>query len=459
MKFCTLGFRLGFWVEMVHAFRALDEFFILDSESGSVFQVDEAAYVAAVMLTGGSAPEEHDVTAEEVESAKQELLKLKDEGIMFSKGAATLMPPPSGVIKSMCLNICHDCNLRCKYCFADEGAYGGERSRMSIQTAKAAVDFLVANSGKRKNLEIDFFGGEPTLNFDVVKQTIDYARKEAAGRGKKFRFTITTNAVRLSDDVLTYINENMDNVVLSIDGREDVHNYARPNAAGAGSYAAAVKNSKRFAEIRGNKEYYVRGTFTALNTDFASDVLNLNDIGFGQLSVEPVVLPDGHPMAIGEEHLDAIYNEYEHLAREYLTRRRTDDKWFNFFHFMFDFTGGPCEKKRLAACGAGSEYVAVSPDGGVYPCHQFVGNKAYLMGNVLEGTEVDKDKSALLYGCNVLSKPECNECWAKYYCSGGCMANSANIVGDLYKPYEISCKIMKKRTECAIAVNALEKSN
>ncbi|MCR4611321.1 MAG: thioether cross-link-forming SCIFF peptide maturase [Lachnospiraceae bacterium] len=356
------------------------------------------------------------------------------------------------VVKALCLHIAHDCNLACRYCFAGKGEYQGEKELMSFEVGKKAIDFLVANSGVRRNLEVDFFGGEPLMNFEVVKELVSYARSIEEANNKHFRFTLTTNGVLLSDEIMEYLNDNMDNVVLSIDGRPDVHNRMRPFPNGSSSYDLIIDKFVKFAKLRGQEKYYVRGTFTHNNLDFSKDVLHLADLGFKQVSVEPVVAEPSEDYALREEDLPILYKEYESLAKEMVRRCGTDED-FNFFHFMIDLEGGPCVYKRLSGCGSGTEYLAVTPHGDLYPCHQFVGNEDFLMGNVDAGitkTEIrDKFKS-----CNVYAKKECKDCFAKFYCSGGCAANSYNYAGDILGSYEIGCKLQKERIEDAIMIQA-----
>ncbi|HHW90314.1 MAG TPA: thioether cross-link-forming SCIFF peptide maturase [Clostridiales bacterium] len=444
---------------MVHTFKCLDEYFLLDSESGSVFLIDRPAHLACKILTGELAPTQP--LEKDIQEALDELDTLKKQGVIFCEP-----PKPSDItysdeIKSMCLNISHRCNLRCKYCFAQEGSYGGKAMDMSAKIARLAIDFLIKHSGSRRNLEADFFGGEPLLNFEVVKDTVQYALAQAQKAKKSFRFTITTNGTIYNAEQIKFINDNMSNVVISIDGRKDTHNFHRSFGGGQGSYEKALKFAQDFRHIRDEGEYYIRGTFTSRNLDFVADVLSINDSGFDQISIEPVVLPQEHPLAIRQEHIDAINQEYEKLAREYLKRRKSD-KWFNFFHFMIDFEGGPCEKKRVSACSAGNEYIAVAPDGLIYPCHQFVGNQDFVLGDLKkwDTTQImplNQDIRRKFQASNIHSKPKCQDCFAKYYCSGGCAANNHNYNGDINEPLDIMCRITKKRTECAIAVNILER--
>jgi uncharacterized protein len=356
------------------------------------------------------------------------------------------------VVKAMCLHIAHDCNLRCKYCFADTGSFHHDRSMMSAEVGKKAIDFVIQNSGKRKNIEIDYFGGEPLMNFGVVKEITEYAKEQGAKHGKNFRFTITTNGLLLDEAKKAYINENMSNIVLSIDGTKEVNDRVRVRVDGSGSYDSIVPKFQDIARSRGQDNYYVRGTFTAYNLDFAKDVLHLADLGFEQTSVEPVVAPYEEPYALREEHLPKIYEEYEKLAEEYVARRK-NGKPFNFFHFMIDLSQGPCVIKRMSGCGSGHEYVAVTPDGDIYPCHQFVGNEDFKMGSVLDGSFDDTIK-VTFQSSNVYTKDACKDCFAKFYCSGGCPANAYNFNKDINKPYKLACDMERKRVECALAIAA-----
>ena len=443
---------------MVHAFDCLGHSFLLDVESGSVFIVDS---LTKALIENHDSPVDYSkgefsrYTATEIAEAREEIDALIKEGVLFSPEPPHKKPEYAGIVKAMCLNISHMCNLRCEYCFADGGSYSGAMTNMSFEVAKNAVDFLIAKSGGRRNLEIDFFGGEPLLNFDVVKRTVAYARGLEKEKNKNFRFTITTNAMLLDDDAIDFFNKEMYNVVVSIDGRKSVHNSVRKTVAGEGSFDAAMKNALNFKAKR-KGQYYVRGTYTALNKDFYKDVLYLNDCGFDQISIEPVVLPENHRLAIHKSDVPELIEEYDKLVNEYFRRRKTD-RWFNFFHFMIDIYHGPCETKRLVGCGAGNEYVAVAPNGDIFPCHQFDGDADYKIGNVLDGTFDNRipEKFALN---NLLKKKDCRDCWAKYYCSGGCAANAIHYCGDINKPYKITCELMRKRIECAIAVNSLEKS-
>ena len=378
---------------------------------------------------------------------------LKEQGLLFKEEVKTY-PMKSDEIKALCIHICHDCNFRCRYCFADEGAYHSAREFMSEETAKAAVDFLIANSGKRKVLEMDFFGGEPLMNLSVLKKTVYYAKEQAAKVGKKFLFTTTTNALLLNDETIKFFNEEMENVVLSLDGRKEVHDAIRKTVNGKGSFDYVIGNIKKFVSLRGNKSYYVRGTFTAKNLDFSKDVLFIADQGLDSISMEPVVtdLPD---LEIKEEHLPAIEREYETLCDEYL-KRYAEGKGFNFFHFNIDLEGGPCLSKRVSACGAGNEYFSVVPNGDLYPCHQFAGDKDFYMGNVRDGITRPDIREKFKNSC-LFTRKKCGDCFAKFICSGGCNANNYHFNGDINEPYEMTCAMMKKRIECAMHILAEKK--
>ena len=356
------------------------------------------------------------------------------------------------MVKALCLHIAHDCNLACRYCFAEEGEYHGRRALMSFEVGKKALDFLIANSGNRRNLEVDFFGGEPLMNWDVVKRLVEYGRSQEEKFNKNFRFTITTNGVLLNDEIMEFCNREMGNVVLSLDGRREVNDRMRPFRNGKGSYDLIVPKFQKFAESRNQDKYYVRGTFTRHNLDFAKDVLHFADLGFKQISVEPVVAPADEPYSIREEDIPVILQQYDELAKEYIKRKK-EGRGFQFFHFMIDLNQGPCVAKRLSGCGSGTEYLAVTPWGDLYPCHQFVGNEAFLLGNVDTGVTntAVRDEFKL---CNVYAKDKCRECFARFYCSGGCAANAFNFHGSITDAYEIGCEMQKKRIECAIMIKA-----
>lgn len=447
---------------MVHLFKALDRFMALDVGSGAVLSLDEIAYDALALLLEQP---EGDIPAlladkyprDEVAETVGELRELMDMGYLnTSDDYSHVAPVDTGVVKAMCLHAAHDCNLRCKYCFADSGEYHmRNRTMLSVDTGKKALDWLVAHSGNRRNLEVDFFGGEPLMNVPVIKELVAYGRRLEKTHNKVFKFTTTTNALNMTDDVMDFLNREMENVVISIDGRKAVHDRMRPTPNGQGSYDLIIDKAKRFVEKRGQKQYYLRGTYTGYNLDFSKDVLHLADLGFEQLSIEPVVTDPSHPYAIQEKDLPTVYDEYERLGRSYIDYRRTEGKWFNFFHFMVDLTGGPCLKKRLTGCGSGNEYVAVTPEGDIYPCHQFVGREGYRMGSVLDGS-FDRGIQQKFQQNHVLAKEKCAKCWARFYCSGGCAANAQAFNGDIAKPYDMECKLEQKRLECAMAIYAIE---
>ena len=448
---------------MVHAFkfayRGKAYHFLWDNEIGSLHNVDKVAFLYAKKRYGQAFEDKEEeeflsIAEDDINELGEEFDELEKSGVLNSPCDTYAKKKRVGEIKALCLHICNDCNLRCRYCFADEGTYHtSDRAFMSEEVGKKAIDFLIAHSGKRKNLEVDFFGGEPLMNLNVVKAIVDYARSKEAESGKRFDFTMTTNCVLLNDETIKWLNEEMHNVVLSIDGRHDVHSAVRKAVNGKDCYDIIANNAMKFAKVRGDKSYYVRGTFTAKNLDFASDVLALNDMGFDQISIEPVVT-DIEDLKITKEHLPAILKEYERLAENYIDRRK-GDKWFNFFHFMIDLEGGPCLVKRLTGCGSGCEYLAITPKGGIYPCHQFAENSDYYMGNVFDG-DVDMSISDKFADNIVTNKPDCSGCMAKYYCSGGCVANNLNYAGDMAKPYDISCEMMRKRLELSLAINAIE---
>ena len=443
---------------MVHTFHCLGKVFLVDVESGSIYEIDGLTEkLINRKISPDSYPEGEFLcySEQDIADAQREIDELTRQGLLFSPEGEHKPAVYSGIIKSMCLNVSHLCNLRCEYCFADGGTYNGAAENMSFDVALKAIDMIVSKSANRHNLEVDFFGGEPLLNFDVVKKTVEYARSIEKAHNKNFRFTITTNAMLLNDEIIDFFNKEMYNVVVSIDGRRSVHDCVRKTASGKGSFDTAIKNALRFKQLR-KGQYYIRGTYTALNKDFSNDVLFLNDLGFDQLSIEPVVLPENHRLAIKKEDIEQLKAEYDKLAEAYVERRK-GEKWFNFFHFMLDIYNGPCESKRLVGCGAGNDYVAVAPNGNIYPCHQFDGEKDYVIGNVLDGsfnTEIPK----FFAENNLLKKDKCRNCWAKYYCSGGCAANAIKYGGGINKPYELSCELMRKRIECAIAVNCVENS-
>lgn len=448
---------------MIHQYKMGGYNIVLDPNSGSVHSVDEVAYDIIGMYENHT-PEEitkeiverygekEGVTPEDVAEVLEDIETLKKEGKLFSedtyKNLAIDFKNRPTVIKAMCLHIAHDCNLACKYCFAGEGEYCGDRSLMSFEVGKQAFDFLIANSGTRKNLEVDFFGGEPLMNFEVVKQLVAYAREQEKIHNKNFRFTLTTNGVLLDEEVMDFANKEMYNVVLSLDGRKETNDRMRVSRNGKGSYDLIVPKFKEMVKRRGDKEYYIRGTYTHYNTDFTKDILHMADLGFTKLAMEPVVASPDAPYALKEEDLPVLFDQYEKLAAE-MVRREKNGKGFTFFHYMIDLEGGPCIAKRIAGCGVGTEYVAVTPWGDLYPCHQFVGDKDYLLGNVFDGITNEEVRSRFKM-CNIYTRPQCNTCFARLYCSGGCSANAYHATGKIEGIYELGCELHRKRVECAI---------
>ena len=458
---------------MIHQYKSNGYNIVMDINSGSIHVVDDIVYdlipVVEPMVTEGNRnPEALKAFAvtrgklpyseEEIGEALEELLELTEEGQLFApdiyENYVFDFKKRQTVVKALCLHIAHDCNLACRYCFAGEGEYHGHRALMSLEVGKKALDFLVANSGNRVNLEVDFFGGEPLMNWDVVKGIVEYGRSLEEPHNKKFRFTLTTNGVLLNDEIMEFANREMANIVLSIDGRKEIHDKMRPFRGGQGSYDLIVPKFQKVAESREQTRYYVRGTFTHNNLDFSRDVLHLADLGFQQISVEPVVAKPTDSYALTEDDLPKLMEEYDKLAVEMLRRRR-EGKPFNFFHFMIDLEGGPCVAKRLSGCGSGTEYLAVTPWGDLYPCHQFVGDEKFLMGNVEEGV-LREDIRDEFKCCNVYAKEKCKNCFAKFYCSGGCAANSYNFHGTINDAYDLGCELQRKRVECAIMLKVAE---
>ena len=458
---------------MIHQYRNNGYNIVLDVNSGAVHVVDELCYDAIAHLAAGEEPDlaalEKPETLEglqealgdryeagQIREAWEDIKELTQEGRLFTRDVFEPMidqvKQRKTVVKALCLHIAHDCNLACKYCFAEEGEYRGRRALMSYEVGKKALDFLIASSGNRRNLEVDFFGGEPLMNWQVVKDLVAYGRQQEKLHDKHFRFTVTTNGVLLNDEIQEFINKEMDNVVLSLDGRKEVNDAMRPFRSGKGSYDLIVPKFQKLADSRNQERYYVRGTFTRNNLDFSNDVLHFADLGFKQMSIEPVVGDESDPYAIREEDIPKICEEYDRLAKIMIEREK-EGKGFNFFHFMIDLEGGPCVSKRLSGCGSGTEYLAVTPWGDLYPCHQFVGQEEFLMGNVDEGITrpeiADEFRS-----CSVYSKEKCRNCFAKFYCSGGCMANAYNFHGTIHEAYEIGCEMQRKRVECAIMMKA-----
>ncbi|MCR5650280.1 MAG: thioether cross-link-forming SCIFF peptide maturase [Lachnospiraceae bacterium] len=452
---------------MIHRYRNNGFNIVLDVNSGAVHVVDDTVYdLIPLMEDDPDIPDDKligkmgpGVDAGDIREAASEIRELFHAGTLFSKDVFepymerfTAQKSETPVIKALCLHIAHDCNLRCAYCFAGDGEYHGRKALMSYEVGKKALDLLIRSSGSRVNLEVDFFGGEPTLNFDVVKKLVMYGRSREKECNKKFRFTLTTNGLLLDDDILSFANSEMGNLVLSIDGRRQVNDRMRPTAGGKGSYDVIMPKFKKAAASRDQTNYYVRGTYTHFNTDFANDVLHLHDEGFEQISVEPVVSDPKEEYAIKEEDIPVLLEQYDILARE-IIKRRKEGRFINFFHFMIDLEGGPCVAKRLSGCGAGTEYLAVTPWGDLYPCHQFVGNEDFLLGNVDEGIK-NTELASKFAACNVYTKKECRDCFAKFYCSGGCMANSFHASKDINGHYETGCILQRKRIECAIMIKA-----
>lgn len=447
---------------MIHQYQSNGYNIVLDVNSGAVHVVDQITYDVIALF------EEFDTDSiiekltpkyseADIKEVIEEVKQLKEDGQLFTEDiyqpfVEKFKETRQTVVKALCLHIAHDCNLACKYCFAEEGEYHGRRALMSFEVGKKALDFLVANSGNRVNLEVDFFGGEPLMNWDVVKQLVEYGRSLEEPNHKKFRFTLTTNGVLLNDEIMEYLNKEMSNVVLSLDGRKEVNDNMRPFRTGQGSYDLIVPKFQKLADSRNQMNYYVRGTFTRDNLDFSEDVKHFADLGFKQMSIEPVVGPEEDPYSIREQDLPQIMEEYDKLALEYIKREK-EGNGFNFFHFMIDLNQGPCVYKRLSGCGSGTEYLAVTPWGDFYPCHQFVGNEDFLMGNVDEGI-VRNDLIDTFSNCNVYSKEKCKNCFARFYCSGGCAANSYNFHGTIHDAYDIGCKMQKKRVECSIMIKA-----
>ena len=451
---------------MIHQYKLGDYNIVLDVCSGSVHAVDEVAYDIIAMYEDNEKADiiaaiaekyadRKDITAEDIEECYAQVTSLKDAGKLFAPDtfegmAGHLKAKTSGVVKALCLHIAHTCNLNCEYCFASQGKYHCERAMMSFEVGKRAFDWLIENSGSRRNLEVDFFGGEPLMNFDVVKQLVEYARSIEKEKGKNFRFTLTTNGVLVDDDVIDFCNKEMSNVVLSLDGRKEVHDRYRVDYAGNGSWEKIVPKFQRFVEKRGGKNYYMRGTFTHANPDFLKDIQVMLDLGFNELSMEPVVCAAGDPSELTEADFPVVCQQYEELAKLMLKKDK-EGKPFTFYHYMIDLTGGPCIYKRISGCGSGTEYMAVTPWGDLYPCHQFVGDDRFKLGDIWNGvtnTEIQGEFAA----CNVYAHPECRDCWARLYCSGGCAANAYHATGKVTGIYEYGCRLFKKRMECAIMV-------
>ena len=461
---------------MIHQYINNGYYIVLDVSSGSVHVTDEVLYDAIAIAEPLIGEIESPITLsneiknkienelvkkghniEDIKECMEDMQELINMEELFTKDTYETyvrdFKSRKTVVKALCLHIAHDCNLACKYCFAEEGEYHGRRALMSFEVGKKAIDFLLANSGNRRNLEVDFFGGEPLMNWNVVKQIVEYVRSKETEFDKKFRFTLTTNGMLLNDEVMEFANREMSNVVLSLDGRKEVNDAMRPTRGGKGSYDVIVPKFKKFAEQReGVKDYYIRGTFTRNNLEFSKDVIHFADLGFRQTSMEPVVGEEDESYAIRWEDIHKVKKEYDILEKEYIKRKK-EGRGFNFFHFNIDLKQGPCVAKRLSGCGSGTEYLAVTPWGDFYPCHQFVGKEEFLLGNVDTGI-VKNDICNEFKLCNVYAKPKCRDCFARFYCSGGCAANSYSFHGDITDTYDIGCELQKKRIECAIMIKA-----
>ena len=448
---------------MIHQYKQCGYNIVLDICSGAVHIVDDIAYDIISLYENKEKNEViaeiskkyGDVPRDEIIECYDQVTELKNSGELFTEDnfepmAGELKAKTSGVIKALCLHIAHTCNLNCSYCFASQGKYHGERALMSFEVGKRALDFLIENSGTRRNLEVDFFGGEPLMNFDVVKKLVEYARSIEKEKGKNFRFTLTTNGVLVDDDVIDFANKEMSNVVLSLDGRKEVHDRYRVDYQGRGSYDIIVPKFQKFVKARGGKNYYMRGTFTHANPDFLEDIKTMLNLGFTELSMEPVVAAEGDEAALTEEDKPVVMKQYEELA-ELMLKRDKEGKPFTFYHYMIDLAGGPCIYKRISGCGSGTEYMAVTPWGDLYPCHQFVGDEKFKLGDIWHGVE-NKEIQNEFASCNVYARSECRDCWARLYCSGGCAANAYHATGSVKGVYKYGCDLLKKRMECAIAV-------
>lgn len=448
---------------MIHQYKQCGYNIVLDICSGAVHIVDDIAYDIISLYENKEKNEViaeiskkyGDVPRDEIIECYDQVTELKNSGELFTEDnfepmAGELKAKTSGVIKALCLHIAHTCNLNCSYCFASQGKYHGERALMSFEVGKRALDFLIENSGTRRNLEVDFFGGEPLMNFDVVKKLVEYARSTEKEKGKNFRFTLTTNGMLVDDDVIDFANKEMSNVVLSLDGRKEVHDRYRVDYQGRGSYDTIVPKFQKFVKARGGKNYYMRGTFTHANPDFLEDIKTMLNFGFTELSMEPVVAAEGDEAALTEEDKPVVMKQYEELA-ELMLKRDKEGKPFTFYHYMIDLAGGPCIYKRISGCGSGTEYMAVTPWGDLYPCHQFVGDEKFKLGDIWHGVE-NKEIQNEFASCNVYARSECRDCWARLYCSGGCAANAYHATGSVKGVYKYGCDLFKKRMECAIAV-------
>ena len=449
---------------MIHCYKLGGLNIVLDIYSGSVHVVDEVAYdiiekyeSTDKAVLKAEITKKRSITPEEFDECCEQIEELRAAGHLFAEDtfeplAGSLKEKSKGVVKALCLHIAHTCNLNCSYCFASQGKYHGERAVMSYEVGKQALDFLIANSGTRRNLEVDFFGGEPLMNFDVVKKLVAYARSVEKAAGKNFRFTLTTNGLLIDDDVIDFANRECSNVVLSLDGRKEVHDRFRVDYSGRGSWEQIVPKFQKLVESRGGKNYYMRGTFTHANPDFLEDIKTMLDLGFNELSMEPVVCPENDPSALTMDDLPIVLEQYEKLAELMLERHRAG-KPFTFYHYMIDLKGGPCIYKRISGCGSGTEYMAVTPWGDLYPCHQFVGEEKFKLGDVWNGV-TNTECQCEFAACNVYTRPECRECWAKLYCSGGCAANAYHATGSVNGIYKYGCELFRKRMECAIMLEA-----
>ena len=455
---------------MVHQYKLNGYNIVLDTCSGAIHVVDEVAYDIIELFPKKTAKEivadmmekynnREDVTEEELYLCIEDVENLVKAGKLYTEDtfadkAGVFKARSGNIIKALCLHVAHTCNLNCSYCFASQGKYHGERALMSFEVGKQALDFLIANSGTRRNLEVDFFGGEPLMNWDVVKELVAYARTQEKIYNKNFRFTLTTNGMLIDDDVIEFANKEMSNVVLSLDGRKEIHDLTRVDYTGNGSYEKIVPKFKKMIDARGGQGYYMRGTFTHANPDFTKDVFHMADLGFTELSMEPVVGAADDPAVLTTEDLEIVKEQYEILAKE-MIKRKKEGRGFTFYHYMIDLTDGPCVYKRISGCGSGTEYMAVTPWGDLYPCHQFVGEEAYKLGDVWNGVTNNQVREEFR-GCNAYSREECKDCWAKLYCSGGCAANAFHASGSISGIYEPGCELFRKRMECAIMIKVAE---
>ena len=456
---------------MIHQYKLNGYNIVLDTYSGAIHTVDDLAYDIISLYKEKSTEEiitsmlekykaDKTITREEILSCIEDIKGLEKAGKLFSKdiyeNRAFDFKNRKTDIKALCLHVAHTCNLNCEYCFASQGKYHGERALMPYEVGKRALDFLIENSGSRHNLEVDFFGGEPLMNFEVVKKLVKYAREQEKLHNKNFRFTLTTNGLLIDDDVIAFVNKEMSNVVLSLDGRKEVHDSLRKTISGQGSYDIIIPKFKKLVEARGGKNYYIRGTFTHNNIDFLKDILHMADLGFTELSMEPVVCAPDEPYALTEEDLPILKEQYALLAKE-MIKRDSENRGFTFYHYMLDLTHGPCIHKRISGCGSGTEYLAVTPWGDLYPCHQFVGDEKFKLGDIYNGIVNTKVRDEFKL-CNAYARPECKDCWAKLYCSGGCAANSYHATGNILGTYKYGCELLKKRIECAIMIKIAEQN-